>query len=429
MPKTEIFQPAEILLPQEGTDYERWACVACDQFTSEPEYWRQADAFVGTAPSTLRMILPEAYLEAPDAARRIERAHQAMEQYAGGLLTQKVRGFVYVERTTSSGLRQGLVGAVDLEAYSYEPGAGPAVRPSERTVTQRIPPRLAVRQGGCLEAPHILLLIDDADASVLEPLAREKQRLRPLYDTPLMLGGGRCAGWAVEGPALVERLAAKVDALGSQEAFDRRYPRAAGRAPFTAAVGDGNHSLATAKAYWEAVKLTLRPEERERHPARLCLVELCNLHSPAIGIEAIHRAVTGVTFDRLCEDFTAWLDARGAVRRAGAAAQRLEVLSPDGRSRALAWDNGPEPLAVGTLEAFLAEWMPGCPQAAVDYIHGEASLRGLCAQGAVGILLPDPAKSGLLEGVALGGVLPKKTFSMGHAQEKRYYLECRRIVP
>lgn len=419
------FSAADILLPGEHADFTRWAVLACDQFTSQPEYWQRADALAGGAPSTLRLILPEVYLERPDAAARIAAIQQTMRAYRETVLTQALHGFVYVERTTPSGVRQGLVGAVDLEAYSYDAQDAPPVRPSERTVTERIPPRLAVRRGAALETPHIMMLADDAARTVIEPVAAQKSALRQLYSTPLMLDGGHIAGWAVTDAAQIDAIERAVAALGTQAVFDAKYPEAAGRPPLAIAVGDGNHSLATAKAYWEELKPRLSPAQRRSHPARWCLAELVNLHCPALHIEPIHRVVFGVPAQALLEAFCAFAQ---ACETSGAPENRQTFRFVGGAERALQLDRAPQPLAVGTLEAFLAQAAARWPSMRVDYIHGEAAVRALAADGAVGVLLPEFAGGDLFRGVALGGVLPKKTFSMGHAEEKRYYMECRAIA-
>ena len=252
MKPASCFGPAHILLPREDIPLEKWGCVACDQFTSDRAYWERADAAVGSCPSTLRLILPEVYLGDKDAAQRVERIHAAMDAYSRDVLTRAVDGFVYVERTEQSGrVRQGLVGKIDLEAYSYEKGSRPAIRPSERTVTERIPPRMTVRRGAALETPHVMMLADDPGCTLIEPIGAHKSGLKKLYEGELMQGGGHIAGWAVEDPALLAQIEAALAGLGSQEAFDAKYPQAKGAAPLTLAVGDGNHSLAAAKACWE----------------------------------------------------------------------------------------------------------------------------------------------------------------------------------
>ena len=351
-----------------------------------------------------------------------------MENYRAEVLTRQVHGYVYVERTQMDGsIRQGLVGAVDLEAYDYAPGTKPAIRPSESTVVERIPPRLKVRRGALLETPHVMMLADDSSKTLIEPIGLQKEKLPLLYDGELMLGGGHLRGWAVEDPVYIAQIDAALAALADQAAFDRRWPAAAGQTPMVLAVGDGNHSLATAKAYWEELKPTLTEEERQHHPARWCLAEVCNVHSPAIEIEPIHRVVFGVSAQELYEALDRWDQAQG--RRTEPSAQRCKLADRQGEIE-VALQNPPAPLTVGSVEAFLEEWLPQHPQAHVDYIHGASTALSLAARPGTpttAILLPDFAKADLFRGVVLGGVLPRKTFSMGHAEEKRYYNECRVI--
>ena len=269
--------PAEILLPKEKTDLGLWAVLACDQYTSQPEYWQEVEKRVGQAPSTYHMILPEVYLEEPDVANRIETIHDKMRQYSQIVLTRKINGYLYVERTLDSGPpRQGLVGCVDLEDYSYQAGASLRIRPSENTVVERIPPRLAVRRGAALESPHILMLADDPEKTIIEPLAEKTGRLPLMYEQELMLEGGRIRGWAVTEPgdiAAIEQALAKLD---DAAAFRSRY-ESGDHPAFALAVGDGNHSLATAKDYWEEIKQGLSEDERENHHARYYLEELENV--------------------------------------------------------------------------------------------------------------------------------------------------------
>ncbi len=426
------FGPAKILLPDPAIPLQQWACLACDQFTSQPEYWQAAEAEVGSSPSALRLVLPEVYLGAPDEAERIVAIHAAMRQYRDTVLTRSVEGYLYLERRTTSGTRQGLVGVVDLEAYRYEPGAESPVRPTEQTVPERIPPRLAVRRGAALECPHVMLLLDDAAAPVLAPLADETAAMRRVYGGPLMLGGGEIEGWAIEDPARVRALTEAIAALGSQAAFDTRWPAAAGRPPLAIAVGDGNHSLATAKAYWEELKAGLPAAQQADHPARYCLVELCSLHSPAIQIEPIHRVLFGTSGPAVRQALAAYAEKTGAGLCTGAAAetcpQRLRLLWGE-EELTLGFASPRQALTVGMVEAFVQQYLAEHAGARVDYIHGEAACRQLASNGGVGFLLPPLAKSDLFKGVVLGGVLPRKTFSMGHAEEKRYYLECRSLEP
>ena len=429
MKTASCFGPAHILLPGENIPLEKWGCVACDQFTSDRAYWEQADAAVGDCPSTLRLILPEVYLEDEDAARRVENIHAAMDEYSSDVLTRAVDGFVYVERTEQSGrVRQGLVGKIDLEAYSYEKGARPAIRPSERTVTERIPPRMAVRRGAALETPHVMMLADDPGCTLIEPIAAHKDSLPKVYEGELMLGGGHVAGWAVEDPALIAQIENALTVLGSQEEFDKKYPDATRRDPLTLAVGDGNHSLATAKACWEELKKTLTPEQAANHPARWCLAEVCNVHSPAIEIEPIHRVLFNVDCAAVLLSLITWSDSNMAGCSFGGSKQQPFTLAGPHMSNVLSFEDPTAPLTVGTIDEFIEYYLEHHKEARVDYVHDEPAVRALCKKGAVAFLMPPFAKSDLFKGVVMGGVLPRKTFSMGHAEEKRYYVECRKIT-
>ena len=429
MKKTSCFLPAHILLPSREIPLEQWGCVACDQFTSDRSYWEKAAALVGDGPSALQIVLPEVYLTSADLARRIDRIHKTMNQYAQSVLTRSVDGFIYVERTEQSGrIRQGLVGRVDLEAYSYQRGRLPEVRPSENTVEERLPPRLAVRRGACLESPHVMMLADDPEQTLIEPIAARKDSLRKVYEGELMLGGGHIAGWAVEEPALIEQIVSALDALGSQEAFDRKYPAVRGSKPLTLAVGDGNHSLATAKAYWEELKKTLPPAQQKPHPARWCLAEVCNIHSEAIEIEPVHRVLYNATLESVLLSLATWSSENMAGLCFGAGSeQHFRLVSPRDESE-LSFETPTAPLTVGTVDEFIEYHLEHHPECSVDYVHDEPAVRALCKEGAVGLLMPPFEKSDLFKGVVMGGVLPRKTFSMGHAEEKRYYIECRRIV-
>ena len=426
MNKTSCFSPAHILLPAEQIPLEQWGCVACDQFTSDPSYWEKAAQAAAGSPSTLNLILPEVYLEESDVPQRISAIHETMDEYRRSVLTRAVDGFIYVERTEQSGrVRQGLVGKIDLEAYSYAEGATTEIRPSEHTVESRIPPRMAVRRGASLETPHIMMLADDPGCTLIEPIGEKKNELRKVYEGELMLGGGHVAGWAVEDPALLEQIDTALNGLGS---YDARYPQAKGAAPLKLAVGDGNHSLASAKAYWEEVKQTLTPEQQANHPARWCLAEVCNVHSPAIEIEPIHRVLFNVDCGAVLLALIAWSDSNNAGICFGNAKQQSFTLAGPHIANVLSFENPVAPLTVGTIDTFIEYFMARHVEARVDYIHDEPAVRALCKeQGGVAFLLPPFEKSDLFKGIVMGGVLPRKTFSMGHAEEKRYYIECRNI--
>ena len=413
------FVPAEILLPAAQTPLETWACIAVDQFTAQPEYWQRAEALAAGQPSTLHIVLPEAYLGTPQQAARLEAIRHTMADYRQNVLTRCVHGYVYVERTQMDGsVRQGLVGAIDLEAYDYTPGARAAIRPSERTVVERIPPRLAMRRGAALETSHVLLLVDDPMHSIVEPLFHRHDELDRLYDFPLMMGGGHLTGYAVTDPA---------DITSIYDALHRLRARLSPEDPLLFAVGDGNHSLAAAKACWEEIKRGLTPEETVVHPARFAMVELENIHDDALRMEPIHRVLFGCDGDDLLDEIAAFAAAKGATLAAGPQAQEIAVVY-EGKEVTLSIEGSPYKLAVGTLQAFLDGWLSAHPQARLDYIHGEDTVRTLVAgEGAVGFLLPTPERDRLFDTIRAEGALPRKTFSLGSANEKRYYMECRRL--
>ena len=404
--------PGEILLPRVGTDLSRWAVVACDQYTSQPDYWQAVEEYVGEAPSTLKIVFPEIYLSEGEA--RIRHIQAEMQSYLeGGTLQTAVRdGFVLVERTTPSGVRPGLVALLDLEQYDFLPGSKTLVRATEGTILERIPPRVKIRTGAPLESPHVMVLLDDPARTVIEPLLAERDQLRPLYDFELMQGGGHLRGWAVEG-ARVAGVADALEALLAQSDG------------LLAAVGDGNHSLATARQCWLNLRGTLSEAERATHPARYALVELNNLHAPALVFEPIHRVLFGVDAQAVREDFARWCASRGASVSEGG-----EIVWIDASGeRGVRLENAPSPLPVAVLQAFLDEWLAGHSGAEIDYIHGADVVRSLAERpDALGILLQPIDKGSLFPAIRQGGVLPRKTFSMGEAFEKRYYMECRKIL-
>lgn len=411
-----LIHTGELLLPAAGVDPTLWACVACDQYTSQPEYWREADALVGDAPGALRLILPEVDLD--QAANRVPDIHRAMRAYlAGGVLTPGVAdGFILTERTTESGVRVGLVVLVDLEGYDYHAGSHTPVRATEGTILERIPPRLAVRRGAALELSHVLMLVDDPQKTVVEPVYAMREKLTKLYDMPLMLGGGHLRGYAVTAPTDLAAVFAAIGALKEKLYGDLLF-----------AVGDGNHSLATAKAYWEEIKPTLAGAEREVHPARFAMVELENIHSEALVFEPIHRVLYGGNGASIVKDFQAYAKNAGWTVSSGEQGQTFDVVDAENETRVSVSDSA-YPLTVGTLQAFLDDWLKVNPGAKLDYVHGDDTARTLAkVQGTVAFLLPALDKGALFPAVETLGALPRKTFSMGEAHEKRYYMEARKL--
>jgi len=405
-----VFRPADILLPK-NANWEKWSVVACDQYTSEPEYWEAVEALVGDEPSTLRLTLPEIYLENADAPTRIAKIGEAMQSYAPKM--EKLENtFVYVERTLKDGrVRRGIVGMVDLEAYNYEKGSKSPIRATEGTVVERIPPRLKVREGATMELPHVMILIDDRDQTVIEPLAEKKGE--KLYDFNLMMEGGHIAGWRV-GEDEAERVQTAI--AGLAEAFTARTGE---ENPFVFAMGDGNHSLATAKAYYENIKKSLSEAEAAVHPARYALAEIVNLHDEALVFEPIHRVVFGVDPEKLLRDFAAFCKENEGDN----APQEIPYFYEGGQG-VLKIEKPVSPLSVGTLQRFLDE-----KGIKTDYIHGADVTKRLGQEpGNMGFLLPPMDKNALFDTVEADGVLPRKTFSMGEACEKRFYLEARKIT-
>lgn len=371
----------ELWMPAPSVDLRRYAVIACDQFSAQPEYWERVEAFVGGAPSALRMTLPEAFLPSRSGAE----IPQVMARYlADGTLRASDPGFVYLRRQTSAGVRRGLVAALDLEQYDFRPGWTGLIRATEGTVAERLPARAAVRRCAPLELPHVMVLFDDPGDTLFAPLEAAWDALPPLYDFELMEGGGRLAGRRAADPALLRRLS---DALLSLR-------EKSGGMLF--AVGDGNHSFAAAKLCWEELKPTLTPEQRERHPARWALAELVNLRDSALRFEPIHRLLIGV-------------DAAAAQREIGFSAE--------------------DPPALEILQPKLDAWLARHPEAKLEYIHGEESCRALGRRpGNLPVILPPCDKAGLFDTVRRCGALPRKSFSMGEARDKRYYLEARRIT-
>ena len=415
------FYPADILLPR-GVDLERWSVIACDQFTAQDAYWREVERFVGGAPSTLRLILPESRLKAPDLDERIAAVNQTMERYLReGLFALHPQTLIYVERVQSDGaVRHGLVGMVDLEQYDFTPGSGALIRATEGTVLSRLPPRIRVREHAPLELPHVMLLMDDPDNRVLGPLAGGRG-LEPLYSFPLQQGGGSLRGWKLD-EARMESAARSLASLCDSAEMESKYGLRE-VPPLLFAVGDGNHSLAAAKACYEKQKEHTPPDRWGDLPARYALVEVVNNHDPALRFEPIHRCCFGVDPDALLAAFRReWPEAYE-----GRGEGHVIEFVWSGHQRTLTVPNPTAQLAVGTLQTFLDEYL-SAHGGDIDYIHDISAAQELgCQPGNLACLLPAMGKEQLFKTVMTEGVLPRKTFSMGHARDKRYYLEARRI--
>ena len=416
----KCFTAADILLPDfSKTDAKKWAVVACDQFTSEPHYWEAVEKEVGNAPSTLRLILPEVYLS--ETAERIPSINETMKEYARDILVCHKDSMIYTERTQSDGsVRHGIVMAIDLECYDFKKGVTSLIRATEATVVERIPPRVAIRKDAPIELPHVMLLIDDPERTVIEPLANNDS-LSIAYDTELMQNGGRIIGRFLDGTAKAQVCSA-LDGLVTSEAMEKRYGDAS-LAPLLFAVGDGNHSLATAKTIYENLKSELGEEQAANHPARYALVEIVNIHDESMKFEPIYRVMFGVDPSDVInalENYVAKLDGNADT-------QRISYLSEDNCGQ-LTVEHPQKNLAVATLQDFIDEYLKDHPEAEVDYIHGEKSVKSLIRNDSIGFLFSGMAKSELFKTVIYDGALPRKTFSMGHAEDKRYYMECRKII-
>lgn len=429
----------QILMPNTDTDLYKWSVVACDQFTSQPEYWKETEANVGDAPSTLKLTLPEVYLEAEDEQVRVDAIHATMEQYlTDGTLQEYPKGFMLIERSFGKKYaRNGLIVEVDLETYEYKKGANSLTRPTEMTVEERIPPRLRVRQTATVEIPHIMLLIDDPEETVIEPLMARKQEFQQIYDTDLMQKGGHIAGWFIPEGVETDRIMELVEQLADRTTFNARYGLKEDYPLLNFAVGDGNHSMATAKAAWENIKQSLSEAECENHPARYCLCEIVNIHDKSLEIEPIHRVVFNVEEDELLKAAEEYYSAHGcklsvrdAAREPYATSEEhaFVLCSTEGR-KLVKVTNPAWGIAVATLQNFLDDYLSKNSLSKIDYIHGIDVVDSLSSQvGNVGFILPEVKKEDLFIGVIKDGVLPRKTFSMGEANEKRYYMECKKIM-
>jgi hypothetical protein len=465
----------EVLIPGAEVDLQKWAVIACDQFTQDRGYWERAAEFAGDAPSALKLVFPEVYLNDADRSRRIEDIHRTMDAYLeGGVFAPPREGCVYIERSTPfHPRRRGLVIALDLEQYDWSPGSRPLIRATEGTVPERLPPRMEIRRGASLEIPHILILVDDDRDILLPELGRRASRGAPAYRSSLMMGGGEAAGWFLD---TGEDMAFLADAL---EGLERRAAARYGTgdsSPFLYAVGDGNHSLAAAREIWLENKRACEEGACGRrgpsmpaggapavlsHASRWALVEIENLYDPGIRFEPIHRVLFGIDFDgvldilsslpgfskRIIDQGNHGTGKNELLRLVGdgdAAKTRMGLVSG---SRCALIETGAPGLATACLQPLLDQWLArpapggragsrggtdgsGTGHPSVDYIHGAEELFRLAEdpkKPAAGILLPPVKKSGLFETVARTGPLPRKSFSMGESVEKRYYLECRRL--
>lgn len=415
------FKKANILLPK-SCDMTKWSVVACDQYTSEPEYWQDVEKIVGSNPSTLRLTLPEIYLEEADVEERIKKINSNMDELVNSDFFKEYKdSLIYLERTQADGkVREGLMGMVDLEDYSYEKGSTTLIRATEKTVIERIPPRVKVRENAQLELPHIMILIDDDKKDIIENLKNEVTEENKVYDFDLMKNGGHIKGYVLSNEVADETLA-KLERLADKDAFNKKYGLT-DKEVLLFAMGDGNHSLATAKACYENLKKTMSEEEYLNHPARYALVELVNLHSEALEFEAIHRVLFNVDVNNLFAELEKFYE----ISYEETDGQKIDFVTS--AKEGTLWIKNPKSnIPVGSLQLFLDEYLKN-HEGKIDYVHGEEVTRRLGREeGKVGFILDAMSKNELFKTVTLDGALPRKTFSMGHSNDKRYYLEARKI--
>lgn len=428
-------QIPQVYLPKEGTDLQKWAVIACDQFTSEPQYWADVKQFVGSAPSTLNLTFPEVYLDKHGASERIAAIGQAMNDYLQSGILEPREGLIYVERSVAGKTRHGIILCLDLECYDYQVGSSSLIRATEGTIVDRLPPRIKIRQEAALELPHILVLIDDPEHSVVAPLSAAKAGFERLYDFDLMQGGGHLTAFAVDSQGQ-DQVVQALRALAQPQTFASKYGVGPEQPVLLFAMGDGNHSLATAKAIWDKKK----PLVGMDHPSRFALVEIENVHDQGLEFEPIHRVLFGCKKNLLAElknafgsnftytkvdgvdDMMQRVDASVGIRQA------VGLVGGGQKFGVIEIDHPVSNLAVGTLQIFLDQFLQDGGAEMIDYVHGHDVVERLALQeGNAGFYFAGMHKSELFKTVILEGALPRKTFSLGHAREKRYYMESRKI--
>lgn len=401
-----IFSSADILLPKEINNPEfakKWAVIACDQFTAEREYWDNAESEVGNAPSALNIILPEVFLDEKD--KRLPVIAEKMVEYKQSVFKEYNNSMIFVRRNVGEKKRLGIVGKIDLEEYDYSVNSVSPVRATEGTVLERIPPRVAVRRNAVIESPHVMLLIDDMNNSVIKPLEQEIDKITKLYDFNLMLGGGHIEGYLLSSK-IADAVCKRLDNLFSESKSSIKF-----------AVGDGNHSLASAKARYEELKSQIG-DEAKSHPLRYALCEVVNLHDEALEFEPIYRIVKTANKQNLLSALKEY------GKKCGSGIQTVECIY-DGKSEVIPLGSGTHMLTVGTLQKFLDSYQ----DIEIDYIHGLDSVKKLSNdENTIGFIFDGMKKEELFCVVERNGSLPRKTFSMGEARDKRYYIECRNIT-
>lgn len=434
----------EILLPRKDVDMGKWAVIACDQYLTQKEYWDKVTEFVGDAPSTLNLILPEAYLDSKDPEEEAEKINQEMRECVDGGLLEPMKGFVLVDRTTSTGKsRKGLIVALDLEKYDYDKDSETLIRVTEGTFMDKVMPRVKIRESAIIEVPHILVLIDDPERTVIEPLF--EKGFEKIYDFDLMMNGGHITGYKIDDERSIGEIAENLEKLADGETFEAKYGRG-GKKVFLYAMGDGNHSFATAKKVWEAMKEQAEDEEAIReHPARFGMVELVNVYDQGLEIEPIHRTVSNIDTSDFFEKMRGFFSERGSkalLRECSSEEEAREELKKpresklhqiafvsEGRYGVLSIQDPEHSIEMGSLDAFLDEYLKDKKESKLSFIHGESVVTELGSEpGAAGFYLRGWSKGEIFGKVLSDGAFPRKTISMGHADDKRFYIECRKIV-
>ncbi len=416
-------QSANILIPKKGIDLSKWAVVACDQYTSEPEYWESLDREIGENPSSLRIIYPEVYLENNDKDKIIDSINSTMQSYIdSSLFVEYNNCFILVKRDTSTGTRYGLMAVLDLEKYDYSSTSRTLIRATEGTILSRIPPRKTIRKNAKLEIPHIMVLISDKYRAIIEPLRDKKAKLDIVYEMDLNKDGGHLTGYLVK---------SEEDFSSIYQGFERIFSELDKANPLLFAMGDGNHSLATAKSCWEDIKQNLTEEEQKHHPARYALVEIENIFDDGLKFEPIHRvffSLSKADFDNLlkntCTSYKEEIvkDKEELLKKVNTMGQHFGLITNGGLS-AYTIEGGKKSIAAGTLQLIIDEMLEK-HLGTVDYIHGEDVTIELGRKiGNIGIILPNISKENFFFDMLKDGAYPRKTFSIGHANEKRYYME------
>ena len=433
MSTKEAYQKPVFYLPNESVDLQKWAVIACDQFTSQPQYWAEVERLVGDSPSTYRLILPEAYLETPKAEEHGRKVNELMHEYMEHQIFKQYEGFVYIERNLGTKTRRGLLLNLDLEQYDFHKDSQSLIRASEGTILDRLPPRIKIREKALLELPHIMVLIDDREDKIFSYLSENRNNYQKIYDFNLMQGSGSLKGFLINKQG-EEKIQSVFTSLGDAQEFKKKYVLPKDLPPLLFAVGDGNHSLATAKSIWEKIKDHVPAD----HPARYALVEIVNIHDESLVFEPIHRILFNYPGDILSEmqtyyqnslemkDFNSFSALQTFIKNS--TSEQCIGLLQQGKFLAVHFMNPSTNLAVGTLQQFLDQLLSKQQGISLDYVHGDTVLQELSLkENSIGFLLPAMQKNDFFRTVILDGSLPRKTFSMGDAKEKRFYLECRRI--